>query len=143
MASEITNYQCPACTAPLRFDGESGKLTCDFCGSTYEVSEIEKLYAEKDKAAADASEQAEKKAEQTAADLETAGWEVDENLRAYQCPTCGAVNKGKFCPECGAKKPAGVPQYRCDKCGWEPPKGTKPPKFCPECGDPFDDGDIV
>ena len=56
---------------------------------------------------------------------------------------CGSVNKGKFCPECGAKKPAGVPQYRCDKCGWEPPKGTKPPKFCPECGDPFDDGDIV
>ena len=56
---------------------------------------------------------------------------------------CGSVNKGKFCPECGAKKPAGVPQYRCDKCGWEPPKGTKPPKFCPECGDPFDDGDVV
>ena len=50
MASEITNYQCPACTAPLRFDGESGKLTCDFCGSTYEVPEIETLYAEKDKA---------------------------------------------------------------------------------------------
>ena len=24
---------------------------------------------------------------------------------------CGAVNKGKFCPECGAKKPAGIPQY--------------------------------
>ena len=56
---------------------------------------------------------------------------------------CGSVNKGKFCPECGSKKPAGVPQYRCDKCGWEPPKGTKPPKFCPECGDPFDDGDVV
>ena len=56
---------------------------------------------------------------------------------------CGSVNKGKFCPECGAKKPAGVPQYRCDKCGWEPPKGTKPPEFCPECGDPFDDGDVV
>ena len=57
--------------------------------------------------------------------------------------SCGAVNKGKFCAECGKPKPAGVPQYRCDKCGWEPPKGTQPPKFCPECGDPFDDGDIV
>ncbi len=55
---------------------------------------------------------------------------------------CGAVNKGKFCSECGKPKPAGVPQYRCDKCGWEPEDPAKPPKFCPECGDPFDDGDI-
>jgi len=56
--------------------------------------------------------------------------------------TCGAVNKGKFCAECGAKKPAGVPQYKCDKCGWEPTDPAHPPKFCPECGDPFDDGDV-
>ncbi len=56
---------------------------------------------------------------------------------------CGSVNKGKFCMECGSPKPAGVPQYRCDKCGWEPEKGTTPPRFCPECGDPFDNGDIV
>ncbi len=57
--------------------------------------------------------------------------------------SCGSVNKGKFCPECGARKPAEVPQYRCDKCGWEPPKGSKPPRFCPECGDPFDSGDLI
>ena len=56
---------------------------------------------------------------------------------------CGSVNKGKFCPECGAKKPAGVPQYKCDKCGWEPEKGATPPRFCPECGDKFDNDDIV
>lgn len=55
---------------------------------------------------------------------------------------CGAANKGKFCSECGRAKPSGIPQYRCDKCGWEPEDPTKPPKFCPECGDPFDDGDI-
>lgn len=56
--------------------------------------------------------------------------------------SCGTVNKGKFCMECGAKKPAGIPQYKCDKCGWEPADKTKPPKFCPECGAPFDDGDV-
>ena len=56
--------------------------------------------------------------------------------------SCGAVNKGKFCAECGKPKPAGVPQYRCDKCGWEPDDPAHPPKFCPECGDPFDDGDL-
>lgn len=56
---------------------------------------------------------------------------------------CGSVNKGKFCPECGAKKPAGEPLYKCDKCGWEPADPKKPPKFCPECGDPFDDGDVI
>jgi len=55
---------------------------------------------------------------------------------------CGAVNKGKFCSECAKPKPAGVPQYKCDKCGWEPEDPTNAPKFCPECGDTFDDNDV-
>ena len=59
----------------------------------------------------------------------------------WKC-TCGAENTGKFCMECGAKKPAGAPLYRCDKCGWEPEDPAHPPKFCPECGDRFDENDI-
>ena len=57
--------------------------------------------------------------------------------------SCGTVNTGKFCQNCGGKKPAGVPQYRCDKCGWQPEDPTKAPKFCPECGDIFDSGDLI
>ena len=52
-----------------------------------------------------------------------------------------AVNKGKFCSECGKPKPTGTPKYKCDKCGWEPADPAHPPKFCPECGDPFDEND--
>ena len=58
MANQVTNYKCPACTGPLRFDSATGKLQCDFCGSSYEVAEIEKLYAEKDAQAAGAFRQA-------------------------------------------------------------------------------------
>ena len=51
------------------------------------------------------------------------------------------LNQGKFCANCGAKKPDGAPLYKCDKCGWEPADPMNPPKFCPQCGDIFDDND--
>ncbi len=41
--------------------------------------------------------------------------------------TCGSVNSGKFCPECGNKKPQGG---FCAECGAKVSGG----KFCPECG---------
>lgn len=58
----------------------------------------------------------------------------------WEC-TCGNVNKGNFCSNCGSKRPANAPLYRCDKCGWQPEDPKNPPKFCPECGDKFDGND--
>ena len=69
------------------------------------------------------------------------GAKKPEDNAGWTC-SCGAVNKGKFCAECGQKKPEGAPLYRCDKCGWEPEDPHNPPKFCPECGDTFDANDI-
>ena len=57
--------------------------------------------------------------------------------------SCGAVNSGKFCQNCGCKKPVVIPQYKCNKCGWQPADPTEAPKFCPECGDPFDNADLI
>lgn len=64
-----------------------------------------------------------------------------KSVEGWTCE-CGAVNKGKFCQECGKPKPAGAPLYKCDKCGWEPEDPYHPPRFCPECGDIFDEKDI-
>ena len=63
-----------------------------------------------------------------------------QEVKGWTC-SCGTINQGKFCMECGSKKPADAPLYRCDKCGWTPDDPHHPPKFCPECGDRFDESD--
>jgi len=45
---------------------------------------------------------------------------------------CGKENSGKFCSECGSRRPE---TFKCGSCGHEI-TGQKP-KFCPECGKPF------
>ncbi|MCD8025430.1 MAG: SPFH domain-containing protein [Clostridiales bacterium] len=44
---------------------------------------------------------------------------------------CGSVNTGKFCPECGSKKPEAPKKRFCTNCGAELAETAK---FCPECG---------
>ena len=61
MATQITNYQCPACTGPLHFVGESGRLECDYCGSSFDIAEIEAFYAEKEAKAAEAAQKQEER----------------------------------------------------------------------------------
>jgi len=111
MASSVTNYKCPACTGPLQYSGESGKLECEYCGSSYDVEMIEQLYADKEQKAAEAQAKIEakqaKEAEEAAAmgvswsDEETAG------LKSYNCPSCGAElicdesTAATSCPYCG------------------------------------------
>lgn len=48
---------------------------------------------------------------------------------AWNCK-CGTVNSGKFCSECGAKKPEATGTWSC-KCG-----ALNSGKFCSECGSP-------
>ena len=45
--------------------------------------------------------------------------------------SCGNVNSGKFCSECGSKKPESKGSF-CTNCGAKLPAGAK---FCSECGE--------
>ena len=112
MSSQVTNHKCPACTGPLHFAGDSGKLECEYCGSSFEVEEIEALYAAKEEEAVKASEEAAEKKEKEAAE----GWDFSSvsddwgedagSMRAYTCPSCGAeliceeTTAATSCPYC-------------------------------------------
>ena len=37
MPTQVTEFKCPACTAPLHFSEETGRLECDYCGSSFTV----------------------------------------------------------------------------------------------------------
>lgn len=57
------------------------------------------------------------------------------NPGAWKC-SCGAVNTGNFCPECGSPKPAAAESWTCS-CG-----AVNKGKFCQNCGAPFKGNDI-
>ncbi|NLB45025.1 MAG: virion core protein, partial [Clostridiaceae bacterium] len=69
--------------------------------------------------------------QQQAAPAPAAVGGVVQGANGWTC-SCGSVNTGKFCPECGKPRPE---TYACAKCGHQV-TGSKP-KFCPECGNPF------
>ena len=110
MPAQTVNYQCPACTGPLHFAGSSGKLECEYCGSSFDVAEIEKLYARKEEQAA-ANQAAAEAGEAQSWNTAEAGsiWSDQEaaGLKSYNCTSCGAelvcdaTTAATACPYCG------------------------------------------
>jgi len=112
MAVQVTNYQCPACTGPLQFDAATGKMGCEYCGSSFPVAEIEAMYADKEAKAAQNMAEAEAKKERSGGEnWDMSGmsddWGADtEGMRMYSCPSCGAelicdeTTAATSCPYC-------------------------------------------
>ena len=72
-----------------------------------------------------------------AAPAAAVGVKVSNAADASWTCVCGMENTGKFCQNCGNKKPEPRRISQCSQCGWRPAAGEQFPKFCPECGAPF------
>ncbi len=125
MASQVNNYQCPSCTGPIKFSSALGKLECEYCGSVYEVAEIEALYAQKEQKATAAFDKEQEKQQGATATIEdidgdtiehsgewtsegSMDWGEDgEGMKSYSCPSCAAelicdaTTAATSCPYCG------------------------------------------
>ena len=112
MPTQITEFKCPACTAPLHFSEETGRLECDYCGSNFSVEEMEARSAEKERQAAEAFEKAAAEAKADAGKWDGPSgqdsWGEDgAHLKTYSCPSCGAelicdeATAATSCPYCG------------------------------------------
>ncbi len=88
MATTV-NYKCPHCSAPLSFIPGNNKVTCEYCGTEFEISAIEQMFDSQQKLAAKELE-----AKKAKWDLAEAGgeWSPDElqNLKTLTCSACGA-----------------------------------------------------
>jgi len=103
--AELTRYTCPNCNGTLHFAPGAQKVTCDFCDSTFDVSEL---------SVADAGDEAKVTLEHSehARGMEgfmnRAPWAAAEgNLVSHTCSTCGAeivcdqATVATNCPYCG------------------------------------------
>ena len=149
MATGINTYQCPACTGPLHFGAGSGKLECEYCGSSYEVAEVEAFYAKKTAAAAPKLICPACKAE----------LDCDTGEKEAACPNCGAEFEVEALLDYAAKKEEKKPDnmtwdtqaggqwqqgetdglrvYSCKTCGGEiVADETTGATHCPYCGNP-------
>lgn len=77
----VIDFKCPMCAGVMRYDSESGKLTCDSCGYQKDIEETE---------------------------AEIADVREDDGEREYICDSCGAVLvtepevSATTCPYCGS-----------------------------------------
>lgn len=82
-------------------------MVCDYCDSVFEVSEIEELYKDENAAAVEAAEHANEGPKDEWSFDNSELFDADSDIRAYNCPSCGAqlicgeTTAATSCPYCG------------------------------------------
>ncbi|MBR0326749.1 MAG: hypothetical protein IIX09_02980 [Clostridia bacterium] len=101
---KVLSYKCPACDAPLSYDGKAERMHCEYCDSTFEIEGV-KAYNE-------GFGKTECKDIPTEIDTPTdvhGEWtdEETESIGIFTCPSCGGElmfdenTVASSCPYCG------------------------------------------
>ena len=77
MADTSVSYKCPNCSAPLSFLPGNDKVTCEYCGTEFEVKTIEEMFSRQEERAAQEAEAKEAK------------WDTEHAGIATECCYCG------------------------------------------------------
>ena len=146
MATQINTYQCPACAGSLQYSAASGKLECEYCGSSYDVAQIEAMNQKPDDGiltCPGCGIQINCGSASGNVSCPGCGAEFEvEALRAYnrQAEDAGQNNMNWDTSAGGAWIPGeteGLRVYSCNTCGGEVvADATTGAAECPFCGNP-------
>jgi DNA-directed RNA polymerase subunit RPC12/RpoP len=97
----VVNYKCPACGAGLTFDSKTQKMTCEYCGNSYEVQDLEAMYAAE-------TNQVEEDTREHWEGFDPEQWQTRDmqGMKVWNCPSCGAeviaeeTSGAMKCPYC-------------------------------------------
>ena len=104
-SAPVMEYKCPCCDAGLKFETEAQKLSCEYCGNSFDLETIA-VYNEDTKSAESFNW----------TEREASDWTDEEqnHLQSFQCPSCGGeimteeTTAATFCPYC--ENPAIMPR---------------------------------
>ena len=99
-AATVLEYKCPCCDAGLQFGSDAQKMTCEYCGNSFELETVKEYH------------EAQISSDNTTFDWEKSSnqeWSEDETqaMHAFICPSCAGEivsdenTAATFCPYCG------------------------------------------
>ncbi|WP_295092177.1 hypothetical protein [Ruminococcus sp.] len=79
--SEVKEYKCPSCGAPMYYDVKQESMSCKFCKNTFDIEYIRSHFNDKDNKGSDFDWVKRSKAV----------WEpyVSDKIEEFDCPSCG------------------------------------------------------
>ena len=99
MNANVIEYKCPCCNAGLSFAGDQQQLTCEYCGTSFDIDAV-RAYNQSAVTENTVDAQWEDNSQNQWTEEETAG------MRSYTCPSCGGeilseeTTAASFCPYC-------------------------------------------